>query len=428
MDATMNGELVWTRVAGKIRMSVVSKGPFSVTRFPEFVQVSNVHVPLSEAEIGQVLYRHPILLSKNNDRWTAGPVFAILAGSGDASFVGARTNFRDIINAGRTALKLIYVLPANEVTDQAWWSGYIRMGYKKWIELPMPRPEAVYNRIPTRMHEGKPDAVRARKILRDQRIPMFNPTYFNKSVIYDALRAANLQHFLPETRGELSRDTLLDMVQHHDAVYLKPAGGSVGHGMIRIERLGGVWDVAVLKNGSCSIYKANTLAELFRVVEQHRVRGRYVLQRAIPLLHWQGRPCDFRVLLQKGDRRWHVVGKGVRVSGPNAITTHVPNGGYIANAETVLAHSFGSRAFAVDDALDSMVLKCADAIDQFFQGELGEMSMDIGIDSNGDLWFFEANSKPMKFDEPEIRSKSLQGILNRLENLRLHRPLQIETS
>ena len=41
---------------------------------------------------------------------------------------------------------------------------------------------------------------------------------------------------------------------------------------------------------------------------------------------------------------------------------------------------------------------------------LGEMSMDLGVDTDGRLWFFEANAKPMKFDEPHIRKKSLERI------------------
>jgi hypothetical protein len=43
---------------------------------------------------------------------------------------------------------------------------------------------------------------------------------------------------------------------------------------------------------------------------------------------------------------------------------------------------------------------------------LGEMSMDLGVDRDGALWFFEANSKPMKFDEPHIRKKSLEQIIH----------------
>jgi hypothetical protein len=42
---------------------------------------------------------------------------------------------------------------------------------------------------------------------------------------------------------------------------------------------------------------------------------------------------------------------------------------------------------------------------------LGEMSMDLGVDQRKQLWFFEANSKPMKFDEPDIRDRSLHTMI-----------------
>jgi hypothetical protein len=41
---------------------------------------------------------------------------------------------------------------------------------------------------------------------------------------------------------------------------------------------------------------------------------------------------------------------------------------------------------------------------------LAEMSMDLGVDQEGGIWFFEANAKPMKFDEPDIRRRSLDRI------------------
>lgn len=48
---------------------------------------------------------------------------------------------------------------------------------------------------------------------------------------------------------------------------------------------------------------------------------------------------------------------------------------------------------------------------------LGEMSLDLGIDENNNLWFFEANSKPMKFDEPYIRHTSLIRLLQYFSDL-----------
>jgi len=430
VDEWMNGELVWVRDSGKIQMCAVwqEDGRSAGRRLPKSVSISNVRIPLLTRVPNHSVFRHPIRITEVHGGMFAGPIFAILAGSDASTFVGARMNFRDIMNVARLQGKFVYVLPSNHVREDSWWTGYVRMGYKRWIALPVPQPEAIYNRIPTRMHEGKPDVAVARRLFHTARIPMFNPYYFNKSVIYDALRRADLTHFLPDSRGVLNRTTLFEMSHEHDAIYLKPAGGSVGHGMIRIEKQGAGWDISVLKNSVCKTYKANSFASMTQLVQQHRVRGKYVIQKAIPLLTWQGRPCDFRVLLQKTDRHWYVIGKGVRVSGPNTITTHVPNGGYIASAKNVLERSFGERATVVDSALTTMVTQCAEAIDQFYQGDLGEMSMDIGIDPSGEMWFFEANSKPMKFDEPDIRAKSLQGILNRLEDLRRHRAISEEKS
>ena len=47
-----------------------------------------------------------------------------------------------------------------------------------------------------------------------------------------------------------------------------------------------------------------------------------------PLIRYQQRPCDFRILIQKDHQGiWQVTGIGVRVAGKNAISTHVPMGG-----------------------------------------------------------------------------------------------------
>lgn len=44
--------------------------------------------------------------------------------------------------------------------------------------------------------------------------------------------------------------------------------------------------------------------------------------------------------------------------------------------------------------------------------DLAEMSMDLGLTEDGKLWFFEANAKPEKFDEPTIRRLSLSNLIH----------------
>ena len=56
-------------------------------------------------------------------------------------------------------------------------------------------------------------------------------------------------------------------------------------------------------------------------------------------------------------------------------------------------------------------LVIAKQIEKASGNSLGDLSLDLGVDTAGQLWFFEANSKPMKFDEPHIRKKSLTNLI-----------------
>lgn len=372
-------------------------------------------IPIVKNRPEQVVYRTPTRLSNDGTiPEIRGDVFAILAGSGRDGFVGARLNFRDVINEGRQSRAFVYVVSTDEVTANRIWQGYVRLGYKKWVRLPVPRPQAIYNRIPTRALERNPSGLRARDVVRRVSIPMFNPNYFSKPAIYEAIRRHGLSVNLPETVAALDQPSLLSMCERHGAVYLKPAGGSVGHGMIRVDAKREGYSVSVLKNGKTQRFTAASGTEMWQIVARERVAGKYVTQQAIRLVEFRGQPCDFRVLAQKRDDEWTLAGIGVRVSGKGKITTHVPNGGSIAHIDAVLSEAFGQDAAKVEQELEAFAIRAANAIDAEFGRELGEMSMDIGIDASGKPWFFEANAKPMKFDEPDIRSRSLRGVIEQL--------------
>ena len=87
-------------------------------------------------------------------------------------------------------------------------------------------------------------------------------------------------------------------------------------------------------------------------------------------------------------------------------------GGSIANVHQVLTTVFPKNHDYIYRRLKRTAIGIAQSIEQGYQSSLGEMSMDIGIEKNGRMWFFEANAKPMKFDEPAIRSLSLQRIID----------------
>jgi hypothetical protein len=419
VNVQLGAEFVWFYIRKRLTMAIYVK-PGTVRDFhgslPTEARVSNMSVQVVSNSTPQVVYRCPTTLVLSRKGWSCGPVFAILAGSESYPFQGSQLNFRDIMQAAKARKIFMYVLPAASVTSKAEWTGFVRLGYQKWTGIPCPRPQAVYNRVPTRYLERRPQTIVAKQQLKTLGIPVFNPDYFNKATIYDVLRTAGYDNYLPQSSGDLNKPVLSQMLQKLNRVYLKPAGGSVGHGMMLISRSHpGGFTIQTLKNGICDMERTDDFLSLWQIVNSKRVPGKYVVQEAIPLITWQGRPCDFRILLQKdGGGKWAIAGKGVRVSGPNTITTHVPNGGYIAEAAQVLQGIFASSAARTEERLDNLVIECGEAIDDHYQGTFGEMSMDVGIDMNGRPWFFEANAKPMKFDEPSIRTKSISGVIDYL--------------
>ncbi|QRF23650.1 YheC/YheD family protein [Alicyclobacillus sp. TC] len=419
MARVLSGEYVWHRLGSTVEMEI------QIPRLPKMyhgkiVKVGDRRIPLRPVQsLTNVVYRAPVLLAENRSEWRTSPIYAILAGNGADGFAGIRTDFRDLIRAARARKELMYVLPVGDVPLQEGgsWHGYVRLGYMKWVRLPMPAPLAIYNRIPTRRHEQELSALAARRAIEQRAIPMFNPRYFNKREIHAILQKAGLAHLLPHTALHLTKSDFTSMLQEYGSLYVKPSGGSVGHGIIRVDRQNTGWLVTVLKNNRSESATARHLEDAWRLVQRMRLPVSYIIQESIPRIDWQGRPCDFRILLQKRLGLWHVVGKGVRVSGQGAITTHVPNGGSIASARDVLRAHFGSHWKEIEERMDKSVERTAKAIDSFFDHACGEMSMDVGVTSSGSSWIFEANAKPMKFDEPDIRTRSLEGVLEYLREL-----------
>lgn len=421
MTSSVRVHLVWVQQQGKTQMMVHSNAVVRARAIggAKHVQVSNLTLPwVTRLPKGRTVYRAPVVVAQRNGQVTVGPIYAILAGN--KHFSGSRANFRDILHTAAERGAFVYVLPPQSVKQNDRWTGYVRVGRQRWLPLPCPRPEVVYNRIPNRALERTPQAVAAKAAFARRQVPFFNPDYFNKADIYKVIRRVGLMQYLPDTLDGLSRDGFERLLQKHRSVYLKPSSGSVGHGIIRVDEVATGWQIQIVKGTVCQTYHRASLDDAWRVVQRRKLGGQYVMQATVERIQWNGNPCDLRVLLQKHRGDWHVVGKGVRAAGLSGVTTHLPNGGSIAPLTEVLEHAFAADADDVNGRIDEMVVQCARAIDNRYGSLLGEMSMDLGVDFQGNIWFFEANAKPMKFDEPDIRRRSLLGLLEHMNDLRNH--------
>jgi hypothetical protein len=354
----------------------------------------------------------------DENKYQLGPFVAILTSDGGTPFSGNHRNFADIIRTGRDMGVTVYVLTPRGIEKGATTvSGYLldpRSTKIRWIPAKLPFPNVVYNRIPNRKTERKPEVQEAIKILKETPgVHFFNPGFFDKWTLYQQLRDSDeLKDYLPTTLKLKNLATLKQMIANYPVLYLKPIEGKAGIGMMRIAAVKGGYKLIHQETQEKKQFFVHSLPQLWRLIQKLAQKKAYIVQQGIPLAEFKGRPFDVRMLLQKdGTGAWGLTGAGIRVAGDASISTHVPMGGMIEDLEEVFRETFKEQAEEIRKKVEDVGLRFAQFIESKQPSELGEMSMDLGIEPNGTLWFFEANAKPMKFDEPEIRTRSLRHLI-----------------
>ncbi len=290
-------------------------------------------------------------------------------------------------------------------------TGYVlRPGGATWRLARLPFPDVVYNRIPTRSAERRPQArLVCRRLQAVLGRRFFNPGFLDKWQVYRLLgRQPDTARYVPITvpyRGW----RVAQMLKRHPAVYLKPPGGSLGLGIIRVDRTDGRFRIRQQRRpGRIRSLAARDPAGLRRLLRSLVGRRRYLLQQGVDLATFEGRSFDVRALAQKDGRgQWTVTGMAARVARRGGIATHVPNGGTREPVPRVLREGFGpeeARRILVE--LEQVARTVAAAVETGCGRALGELSLDLAVDRRGRVWVLEANAKPFRFDEDAIRERA----------------------
>ncbi|SHE76251.1 YheC/D like ATP-grasp [Seinonella peptonophila] len=350
-----------------------------------------------------------------------GPVIGILTtgftGNSQQPF-GSRSHlFRHFIKEGASERPFIYVFTPEMIdwkseTVQGWYY------YKNnWISRSSPLPDVIYERVPNRKVESHTHVQNCLQRLRTRsNCQIFNQGFFNKWSIHQLLgNHPQTYTFFPETHLSPSIETIEKMIQKHRAVYLKPSGGSLGLGIFRITHIPGKGYFCRYHQGSRNVlrrFKSIRRLISYYFGDQSRRFHTYIVQQGIQLIKYHGRPVDFRLHLHKdatGD--WQVVAIGCKMAGSGCVTTHVRTGGSIVPTSKLLQEICGERSSWVENQLKSAAVEIASVLEQQVEGPLGELGLDIGLDTDMQIWLFEINAKPGRhiFDHPTLREAGRQS-------------------
>ncbi|PWI58254.1 YheC/YheD family protein [Sulfoacidibacillus thermotolerans] len=274
-------------------------------------------------------------------------------------------------------------------------------------------PKVLYNRIPTRDLENQLYVTKAVRELQEEGHVIVNPHFLRKDQIAQLWAAEpELSSYVPFSQVVQRDVDILQFAERFPAFYLKPLSGKAGVGIYYVAMNKTRYEVVEQKKGQRVAHGHLTQAQFASWIQQHHFSKRYLQQQAAPVLLYHGRRFDLRMLLHRAQNEdFSITGLGIRVGPDQGITTHVPNGGVIANPSRVLRTLYGDRAHAVEQRARAVAITAAQAI-AAARGTWLELSIDMGLTADGIPVLFEANAKPMKFDERAIERRAKERLVH----------------
>lgn len=264
-----------------------------------------------------------------------------------------------------------------------------------WHRGVFPLPDVIYPR------DGgySPAKVHLRKRLQTMGCRFINPPLIGKWQTYRILsQSLELSKYVPDTNRVSGFQQVDNMLRKHGSVYIKPVNGSQGRDIIRVNRGRNSsyryqYKVKYTPHSGYALNRGSLRLNLGRIMRQHR----YIVQQKINLLSVNGRICDVRAMVQKDDNgEWSVTGKAFRIGQRGSITSNISGGGSGSKMTGVLRRRFPeTRTHEIIREVDYLAVEVAKALERE-TGSIGELGIDIGIDTKGKLWFIEANLKPAR--------------------------------
>ncbi|MDN4067816.1 YheC/YheD family protein [Paenibacillus vini] len=204
------------------------------------------------------------------------------------------------------------------------------------------------------------------------------------------LQHSELRKYVPSTY-RLTRGRLQVMLEQYGMLYLKPDKGSLGIGVMRVEKRGRTFKYQY----GVHSYTFPSFDAMFRSLQRRTGSRCYLIQKGIHLLKFEGRPFDFRVMVQRNPSgKWETTGMAARVAHPHKVVTNGSQGGTIYPAEDLITPIAGAeRTVRLLQKMDRLARWTGAQFRNTYPA-MNELGLDIAIDRKLVPWILEVNTRP----------------------------------
>lgn len=287
--------------------------------------------------------------------------------------------------ANHLNLDLVIVTPQRIDWKKHVVSGLVFTG-QAWVEETVSLPRSVYNRY----YGPRPKVVNRLETVIGKDKVFNHVTHFDKLQIHQLLAKSSLNMYLPAT-DPYSPKRLVQYIDRFQQVILKPVKGQLGNKIYLIDKHKGIIHLHYgTKSPIAHFYSSkDLLAKLESMISQG-----FLVQQYIPLASVDGRVFDLRFLVQKD--RMGLWGVSAMLSRLALRYSYITNLSWaILPVEDTLKQAFSELDLDFLPMLKGLAIKAAQTVEASL-GSLGELSVDLGLDSKGGIWIIELNAKPMK--------------------------------
>lgn len=298
---------------------------------------------------------------------------------------------------------LFYVFSLRDYTEDT-LHGYMFNG-DTWIKKQVPIPHVIYNRIHSRKFEASPSFHHFKLNMLSHGIPLFNNQFLSKEEVHDLLLSEEYLHpHLPKTLPA-AVETIEDLLNEFESVFIKPINGSQGRSIIKAAKLnnGVLTEFSTIKDQRNPIFFQED-QQFYKWIRPHIEHKPYIVQQGISLMKYKDNQLDFRILCHRNyQNTWKATSVVARISANQQFVSNLARGGQLMKPLQVLS-TFYNRSTALQQLslMKELAADVSDIISKNTEGLIGELGIDIGMDEGGKLWIIEANSKPSKnFNEDD---------------------------
>ncbi|WP_167577453.1 YheC/YheD family protein [Ammoniphilus sp. YIM 78166] len=264
----------------------------------------------------------------------------------------------------------------------------------KWKQRVIPIPRVIHNRA---IFDSQVNYKRCER-LKELGIVLFNFwNRYSKLEITEILAQNDqLKPYLPYSTP-FSLAHLSTMGQQFPSVMLKPDRGTVGEGIVKIDRVSPLaWNLK-FRSGKQLKSQSTEQRELYSKLKKITGKNRYLLQETIDLATYKECPFDIRVSVQKdGTGEWSVTGMVGKVARPGHFLSNVAQGGSVHSLEELFEGNPELSPIEVEKKLEEVALLMVQYLEEKLP-YLADVGFDFGIDKKGQPFFIEMNGRDQRY-------------------------------